>query len=102
MWVVRHYSRLVDLRRVGANYRLHKPPVVLQQPSLLCSSAGEPELFGKEDSAVQPPSGMAAGPESDPEMTDMLSQAAMKLGLRWKPPPHPEPSRILRVVCTGS
>ncbi len=45
-------------------------------------------------------------PESDLEMTAMLSQAAKSVGLEWRKPPCPEPSRLddwfLGVACTGS
>ncbi len=45
-------------------------------------------------------------PESDLEMTAMLSQAAERVGLKWRKPPCPEPSRLddwfLGVACAGS
>ncbi len=46
-------------------------------------------------------------PESDLEMTAMFSQAIERVGLEWRPPPCPEPSRgkkpcFLRVACAGS
>ncbi len=45
-------------------------------------------------------------PESDPELTAMLSQATKRVGLEWRPPPCPEPSRLddwfLGVACAGS
>ncbi len=45
-------------------------------------------------------------PESDLEMTAMLSQATKRVGLEWRKPPCPEPSRLddwfLRVACAGS
>ncbi len=45
-------------------------------------------------------------PESDLEMTAMLSRAAERLGLEWRKPPCPEPSRLddwfLGVACAGS
>ncbi len=47
-----------------------------------------------------------AMPESDLEMTAMLSRAAERLGLEWRKPPYPEPSRLddwfLGVACAGS
>ncbi len=52
---------------------------------LTAASEGEPELSGEEDSAALPPFGMVAMPESDPEMTAMLSRAAMRVGLEWRP-----------------
>ncbi len=33
-------------------------------------------------------------PESDPELTAMLSRAAESIGLHWRPPPSPERSRL--------
>ncbi len=45
-------------------------------------------------------------PESDPEMMAMLSRAADRVGLKWRPPTCPEHSRLdnwfLGVACTGS
>uniref|UniRef100_A0A671LNG3 Band 4.1-like protein 3 n=1 Tax=Sinocyclocheilus anshuiensis TaxID=1608454 RepID=A0A671LNG3_9TELE len=41
----------------------------------ITASEGKPELFGEEDSAALLPSEMVARPESDPEMTAMLSRA---------------------------
>ncbi len=45
-------------------------------------------------------------PESNLEMTAMLSQAAERVGLEWRKPPCPEPSRLddwfLGVACAGS
>ncbi len=45
-------------------------------------------------------------PESYLEMTAMLSRAAEMLGLEWRKPPCPKPSRLddwfLRVACAGS
>ncbi len=45
-------------------------------------------------------------PESDLEMTAMLSRAAESVWLEWRPPPCPEPSRLddwfLWVACAGS
>ncbi len=44
-------------------------------------------------------------PESDREVTAMLSQAAERVGLEWRKPPCPEPSRLddwfLGVACAG-
>ncbi|XP_052417056.1 uncharacterized protein LOC127961823 [Carassius gibelio] len=51
----------------------------------------EVEVFGEEDGS---PSGMVARPESDLEMSAMLSWAAERVGLQWNPPPCPEPSRL--------
>ncbi len=45
-------------------------------------------------------------PESDLEMTTMLSRAAERVGLDWRPPPCTDPSRLddwfLGVACAGS
>ncbi len=60
----------------------------------IAASKGEPELSGEEDLAALPPSEMVAMPESDPEMMAMLSRAAERVRLEWKPPPCPEPSRM--------
>ncbi len=50
-------------------------------------AASEGELgSGDDDSAVLPPSGRVAWPESDPELTAMLSRAAESVGLHWRPP----------------
>ncbi len=51
-------------------------------------------MSGEEDSAVLPPSGVAALPESDPEMAAMLSRGAVSIKLQWNPPPCHEPSRL--------
>ncbi len=57
-------------------------------------AASEGERMRDEDSPALPPSGVAALPESDPEMTAMLSRAAASVGLEWNPPPCPEPSQL--------
>ncbi len=45
-------------------------------------------------------------PEPDLEMTAMLSRANERVGLEWRKPPCPEPSRLddwfLGVACAGS
>ncbi len=45
-------------------------------------------------------------PQSDPEIMAMLSRATERVGLEWRPPPCPEPSRLddwfLGVACAGS
>ncbi len=45
-------------------------------------------------------------PESDLEVTAMLSRATERVGLEWRKPPCPEPSRLddwfLGVACAGS
>ncbi len=44
-------------------------------------------------------------PKSDREVTAMLSRAAERVGLEWRKPPCPKPSRLddwfLGVVCAG-
>ncbi len=58
-------------------------------------TASEDELgSGEDDSAALPPSGRVALPESDPELTTMLSRAAESIGLHYRPPPSPERSRL--------
>ncbi len=51
-------------------------------------------------------SGRSAVPDSDPEMVAMLARAAESVGLEWRPPPCPEPSRLddwfLGVARAGS
>lgn len=72
----------------------------------IAASESKPELSGEEDSAALLPSGTVAMPESDLEMTAMLSQAAVRVGLEWRPPLCPEPSRLddwfFGVVRAGS
>ncbi len=45
-------------------------------------------------------------PEAGLEMTAMLSRAAERVGLEWRKPPCPEPSRLddwfLWLACAGS
>ena len=60
----------------------------------ITASQGGHESSGSEDSAVLPPSGVPALPESDPELTAMLSRAAAAIGLEWSPPPDPVRSRL--------
>ncbi len=49
---------------------------------------------------------VAEMPESNLEMTAMLSRAAERVGLEWRPPPCPEPLRLddwfFGVACAGS
>ncbi len=50
---------------------------------------------GEDDSAALPPSGRVALPESDPELTAMLSRATESIGLLYRlKPPSPECSRL--------
>ncbi|XDV16040.1 hypothetical protein PO909_015922 [Leuciscus waleckii] len=60
----------------------------------IAASQGGQESLGSDDSAVLPPSGVPALPESDPELTAMLSRAAAAIGLEWSPPPGPVRSRL--------
>ncbi|CAM4616073.1 unnamed protein product [Leuciscus chuanchicus] len=60
----------------------------------IAASQGGRESSGSEDSAVLPPSGAPALPESDPELTAMLSRAAAAIGIEWSPPPDPVRSRL--------
>ncbi len=58
-------------------------------------AASEDKLgSGDDNSAALPPSGRVALPESDPELTAMLSRAAQSVRLHWRPPPSPERSRL--------
>ncbi len=58
------------------------------------AASGDELGSGDDDSAALPPSGRVALPESDPELTAMLSRAAESVGLHWRPPPSPERSRL--------
>lgn len=50
--------------------------------------AAESEVMSSRDDDV------AVLPEPDPELTAMLSWAAVSVGLEWNPPPCPEPSQL--------
>ncbi len=58
------------------------------------AASGDELGSGDDDSAALPPSGSVVLPESDPELTAMLSRAAESVGLHWRPPPSPERSRL--------
>ncbi len=58
------------------------------------ASSGDELGSGEDDLAALPPSGRVALPESDPELTAMISRAAESIGLHWRPPPSPERSRL--------
>ncbi len=58
------------------------------------AATGDERGSGDDDSAALPPSGRVALPESDPELTAMLSRAAESIGLHYRPPPSPERSRL--------
>ncbi len=67
---------------------------------------GESDQSGDDGSVPLPPSRRSAVPDSDPEMVAMLARAAESVGLEWRPPPCPEPSRLddwfLGVARAGS
>ncbi len=50
------------------------------------AASGDELGSGDGDSAALPLSGRVALPESDPELTAMLSRAAESVGLHWRPP----------------
>ncbi len=58
------------------------------------TASGDELGSGEDDSAALPPSGRVALPESDPELTAMLSRAAESIGLHYRRPPSPERSRL--------
>ncbi len=72
----------------------------------IAASEGESDHSGNDDSAPLPPSGRSTVPDSDLEIVAMLAQAADRVGLKWRPPPCPEPSRLddwfLGVARAGS
>ncbi len=67
---------------------------------------GESDQSGDDGSVPLPLSGRSAVPDSEPEMVAMLARAAESVGLEWRPPPCPEPSRLddwfLGVARAGS
>ncbi len=58
------------------------------------TASGDELGSGEDDSAALPLSGRVALPESDPELTAMLSRAAESVGLHYRRPPSPERSRL--------
>ncbi len=58
------------------------------------TASGDELGSGEDDSAALPPSGRVALPESDPELTGVLSRAAESIGLHYRRPPSPEHSRL--------
>ncbi len=58
------------------------------------TASGDELGSGEDDSAALPPSGRVALPESDPELTAMLSRATESIGLHYRRPPSPERSRL--------
>lgn len=83
----------------GCTNSPHGVPVIFfgtppDDSMLITASEGERMSPEDEVSAVLPPSGVTALPESDPELTAMLSRAAASVGLEWSPPLCPESSRL--------
>ncbi len=78
----------------------------LEDQMSITASEGERMSSGDEDLAALPPSGVAALPESDPEMAAMLFWAAARVWLKWNLPPSPETLRLddwfLGVARAGS
>ncbi len=72
----------------------------------IATSEGESDQSGDDGSVPLPPSGRSAVPDSVSEMVAMLARAAESVGLEWRPPPCPEPSRLddwfLGVARAGS
>ncbi len=60
----------------------------------ISASEGESDQSGDDGLVPLPPSGRSAVPDSDPEMVAMLARATESVGLEWRPPPCPEPSRL--------
>ncbi len=77
----------VELPRARADPSRAVPVVTFGAPpeDQMSITASEVERIssGDEDSAALPPSGVAALPESDPEMAAMLSRATASIGLEW-------------------
>ncbi len=73
----------------------------------IAASEGESDQSGDDGSVpTVAPFGRSTVPDSDPEMVAMLARAAESVGLEWRPPPCPEPSRLddwfLGVARAGS
>ncbi len=79
-----------SLDRAGSNISFGAPA----DDRMSITASGDELGSGDDDSAALPPSGRVALPESDPELTAMLSRAAESVGLHWRPPPSPERSRL--------
>ncbi len=58
------------------------------------AASGDELGSGDDDSAALPPSGRVVLPESDPELTAMLTWAAESVGLHWRPPPSSDRSSL--------
>ncbi len=74
-----------------------RPSISFSAPAddrLSITASGDELGSGEDDSAALPPSGRVALPESDPELTAMLSRAAESTGLHYRRPPSPERSRL--------
>ncbi len=96
--------------RAGPSHEGGVPLVSLGAPPddrmSIATLEGESDQSGDDGSVPLPPSGRSAVPDSDPEMVAMLARAAESVGLEWRPPPCPEPSRLddwfLGVARAGS
>ncbi len=99
-------TRLHFLQRGGVPVPLPRFRVPLVAGGCIGASEGESDQSGDDGSVPLPPSGRSTVPDSDPEMVAMLARAAESVGLEWRPPPCPEPSRLddwfLRVARAGS
>ncbi len=78
--------------RTGGAPASHSVPQ--QMDGISITASGDELGSGEDDSAALPPSGRVALPESDPELTAMLSRAAESIGLHYRRPPSPERSRL--------
>ncbi len=77
--------------RAGPSISLGAP----EDDRMSITASGDELGSGEDDSAALPPSGRVALPESDPELTAMLSRAAKSIGLHYRlKPPSPERSRL--------
>lgn len=67
-----------------------------QDEDLISIAASESGLLstGEDEEAKLPPCGVVTHAESDLELTAMFSQAAMGIGIEWKPPPCPKRSLL--------
>ncbi len=83
--------------RAGSSDRA-EPSISFGAPAddrMSITASGDELGSGEDDSAALPPSGRVALPESDPELTAMLSRAAESIGLLYRlKPPSPERSRL--------
>ncbi len=90
----------------GGGYRLYPLALPPDDRMSIATSEDESDQSGDDGSVPLPPSGRSAVPDSDPEMVAMLARAAESVGLEWRPPPCPKPSRLdnwfLGVARAGS